>query len=161
MENTMVEFLEKSLYEKIFLYNDLLLCFKKEKEALINMDLDNLWNISKEKDELCVKIDSMRQKIFSAVHFEPDPQHPVPALIIARVPVKDRVKFHELYYTLLKLENEIDAIRELNMRTVDHSLKFLDEIISFISGQARQDVIYNDRCRLNQSRNNMILSREV
>lgn len=156
-----MEFLEKSLYGKIFLYNDLLLCFKKEKEALINMDLDNLWNISKEKDELCSKIDSIRQKIFSAVHFEPDQQHLVPVLIMDLVPEKNRVKFHELYYTLQKLKNEIDVIRELNVRAVDHSLKFLDEIISIISGQARQDVIYNDRCRLNQSRSNMILSREV
>jgi hypothetical protein len=161
MEEAMVEFLEKSLYGKIFLYNDLLLCFKKEKEALINMDLDNLWNISKEKDELCSKIDSIRQKIFSAVHFEPDQQHLVPVLIMDLVPEKNRAKFHELYYTLQKLKNEIDAIRELNVRAVDHSLKFLDEIISIISGQARQDVIYNDRCRLNQSRSNMILSREV
>ena len=67
MEETMVEFLETSLYEKILLYNDLLHCFKREREALINMDMDSLWNISKEKDELCSKIDAIRQKIFSAV----------------------------------------------------------------------------------------------
>lgn len=161
MEEAMIEFYEKSLYEKILLYNDLLNCFNREKEALINMDLDNLWNISKEKDELCSKIDSIRQKIFSAVYFEPDQQHLAPALIIARVPVMDRAKFQKLYYTLEKLKNEIDTIRELNMRAVDHSLKFLDEIISIISGQVREDVIYNGRCRLNQSRSNMILSREV
>lgn len=161
MEETMAEFLEKSLYEKIFLYNDLLLCFKKEKEALANMDMDNLWNISKEKDELCSKIDSIKQKIFSAVHFGPDQPHLTPALIMDIVPEDNRSKFHELYYTLRKLKNEIDAMRELNMHTIDHSLKFLDEIISIISGQVRQDVIYNGRCRLNQSRSNMILSREV
>jgi len=161
MEEPIVEFLEKSLYDKIFLYNDLLLCFKKEKEALANMDMDNLWNISKEKDGLCSKINSIRQKIFSAVHFEPDQQHLAPVLIMALVPEKNRAKFNELYYTLRKLKNEIDAMRELNMHTVDHSLKFLDEILSIISGRAPQDVIYNDRCRLNQSRNNMILSREV
>jgi len=161
MEEAMAEFLEKSLYEKIFLYNDLLLCFKKEKEALANVDMDNLWNISKEKDELCSKIDSIRQKIYSAVHFGPDQQHLTPALIMDIVPENDRAKFRELYHTLQKLKNEIDAMRELNMRAVDHSLKFLDEIISIITCQVRQDVIYNGRCRLNQSRSNMILSREV
>jgi len=161
MEETTAEFLEKSLYEKIFLYNGVLLCFKKEKEALANMDMDNLWNISKEKDELCSKIDSIKQKIFSAVHFGPDQMHLTPALIMDIVPEKNRSKFHELYYTLRKLKNEIDAMRELNMHTVDHSLKFLDDIISIISGQVGQDVIYNGRCRLNQSRSNMILSREV
>lgn len=161
MEETMVGFLEKSLYEKIFLYNDLLLCFKKEKEALVNMDIDRLWNISKEKDELCSKIDSIRQKIFSAVGSKTDRQQFAPAMIMDLVPEKNRSKFHELYNTLRKLKNEIDAMRELNMHTVDHSLKFLDEIISIITGQVRQDVIYNGRCRLNQSRSNMILSREV
>jgi flagellar biosynthesis/type III secretory pathway chaperone len=161
MEETMVEYLEKKLYEKIFLYNDLLLCFKKEKEALASMEMDNLWNISKEKDELCSKIDSIRQKIFSAVHCGPDQQHLAPTLIMDCVPEKNRVKFHKLYHTLQKLKNEIDAMRELNMRSVDHSLKFLDEIISIITCQVRQDVIYNGRCRLNQSRSNMLLSREV
>lgn len=161
MEETIAEFLEKNLCEKIFLYNDLLVCFNNEKEALINMDLDNLWSISKEKDELCSKINSIRQKILSAVHFESDQKHLVPALIISRMPAGDRAKFQKLCDTLQKLKNEIDAIRELNMRSVDHSLKFLDEIISIISGQARQDFIYNDTRRLNQSRSNMILSREV
>jgi flagellar biosynthesis/type III secretory pathway chaperone len=161
MEEAIVEFLEKNLYEKIFLYNDLLLCFKKEKDALVNMDMDNLWNISKEKDELCSKIDSIRQKIFSAVGSEAGQQHLAPTMIMDFLPEKNRSKFHELYSTLRKLKNEIDALRELNVRAVDHSLKFLDEIISIITGQVRQDDIYNGRCRLNQSRSNMILSREV
>ncbi|RPH51320.1 MAG: hypothetical protein EHM85_07265 [Desulfobacteraceae bacterium] len=161
MKDAIIELYEKGLCEKILLYDDLLNCFKKEKEALINMDLDNLWNISKEKDELCLKIDSIRQKIFAAAHFEPGQRHLAPVLIMERLPVNARSKFYELYHTLNKLKNEIDAIRKLNVRTVDHSLKFLDEIISIISGQARQDVIYNDRRRLNQSRSNMILSREV
>ncbi|MBU2621910.1 MAG: flagellar protein FlgN [Proteobacteria bacterium] len=161
MEETIVEFLEKSLYEKIFLYNDLLFCFKKEKDALANMDMDNLWNISKEKDELCSKIESIRQKMFSAAGSEADQQQFAPVMIMDLVPEKNRSKFHELYSTLRKLKNEIDVMRELNMNTVDHSLKFLDEIISIITGQVQQNVIYNGRCRLNQSRSNMILSREV
>jgi len=161
MEETIVEFLKKSLYEKIFLYNDLLLCFKKEKEALAIMDMDNLWNISEEKDELCSKINSIRQKMFSAVGSETGQQYLTPAMIMDLVPEKNRSKFHELYYALRKLKNEINVMRELNMHAVDHSLKFLDEIISIITGQVRHDVIYNGRCRLNQSGSNMILSREV
>ena len=52
MEDMTVQFLERSLHEKILLYNDLLLCFKEEKEALVNVDLDRLWHISKKKEEL-------------------------------------------------------------------------------------------------------------
>ncbi len=125
------------------------------------MDMDGLWKISKEKDELCLKIDSIRQEIFSAIVPETVQQHLTPSMIMDLVPEKNRSEFHELFYTLRKLKNEIDAMREINIHTVDHSLKFLDEIISIITGQVRQDVMYDGRCRLNQSRSNMILSREV
>lgn len=161
MEEATAEFLEKSLFEKIFLYDDLLFCFKKEKEALINMDMESLWNISKEKDELCSKIDNVRQKILSAVGPETDHKQFTPAHILGIIPEKSRSKFRELYHTLQKLKNEIDDLRELNMNAVDHSLKFLDEIISIITGQVRQDFVYNGRRRLSPSGSSMILNREA
>lgn len=175
MEDTMIEFLEKGLHEEIFLYNELLNCFKKEREVLINMDLDNLWNISKEKNELCSNINSIEQKIFSAVRPELDKQYfarlekaadfnrwsQLPAFITDIVQEKDKPKFHGLYYSLQKLKSEIDVMRKVNTHAIEHSLKFLDEIISIITGQAQQEVIYNDRRRYNHSRNNMLMSREV
>jgi hypothetical protein len=52
MEDTTTPVLEELLSGKILLYNDLLRCFMKERESLINIDLDKLWSISKEKEEI-------------------------------------------------------------------------------------------------------------
>ncbi|MBU3948933.1 MAG: flagellar protein FlgN [Proteobacteria bacterium] len=175
MEYTMIEFLENGLHEEIFLYNELLNCFKREKESLINMDLDTLWKISKEKNELCSMINSAEQKIFSMIRPKLDKQHfeqfekaagfnrwsQLLVLITDIVAEKDKPKFNRLYYSLQKLKSEIDAMRKVNTDTVEHSLQFLDEIISIITGQARQEAIYNDRCRYNHSGNKMLMSREV
>ncbi|MBU1052867.1 MAG: flagellar protein FlgN [Proteobacteria bacterium] len=175
MDNTIIELLENGLYEGISLYDELLACFKKEKEVLANMDLDNLWDISKEKTNVCAKINFTEQKVFSAIRSELEIQHfagseqvtdfnrwsQYPALITEIIQEKDRPRFQKLYYTLQNIKSEIDMMRKVNTDTIEHSLQFLDEIISLITGQAHQEVIYNGRCRYNQSRNSMFMSREV
>ena len=50
MEVADVQAMESLFYKKIMLYSDLLECFRRERDALINMDLDGLWRISKEKE---------------------------------------------------------------------------------------------------------------
>ena len=60
MEDHIIRSLERLLQEKIMLYNDLLQCFKDEKDSLIAVDLDKLWSISKVKDEICSKINALR-----------------------------------------------------------------------------------------------------
>ena len=58
MDDRTIQSLENLIYEKIILYNDLLHCLKKERETLIKIDLDDLWQISKEKEDLCSRIPS-------------------------------------------------------------------------------------------------------
>ncbi|MGB5157867.1 flagellar protein FlgN [Desulfobacterium sp. N47] len=175
MEDTIFEFLENGLHEEIFLYTELLNCFKKEREVLMNMDLDNLWNISKEKNDLCSRINSIEQNIFSIIRPKLDKKHfdrlekaadfkiysQLPVLITEIADEKDKPKFHRLYYFLQKLKSEIDAMRKINTETVEHSLQFLDEIISIITGQVNQEVIYNNKRRFSHSGNKMFMSREV
>ncbi len=175
MEDTMIEFLENGLHEEIILYNELLNCFNKEREALMLMDMDNLWNISREKNELGSKISFIEKKIFSAVRAELNKRHSdkygitadfskwseLYSLITDIVKENDRSNFNRLYSSLHKLKSEIDAMRKVNSDTINHSLQFLDEIISIITGQTQQNVIYNDRCTYNFSRNNMLMNREV
>ena len=55
METPKVRLIEKLFYKKIMLYNDLLYCFEEERKSLISIDINKLWKLSKEKDELCGK----------------------------------------------------------------------------------------------------------
>jgi hypothetical protein len=156
-----VDYIDRKLHEKIFLYNELLQCFHREKMALINMDLDSLWNISKNKDELCARIDSVRLELSAKIHSESGMQNMANEKLIELVPEDAKPRFHALFITLRKLKAEIGAIRKTNMDTAVCSLKFLDEIILIISGQIRQEFIYNDRCGFDNTGRNMFLSREV
>lgn len=175
MDNTIIELFENSLYEGISLYDELLFCFKKEKDALANIDLDKLWNISKQKTKVCAKINFIEQKVFSAIRLKLEILHftgsekvadfngwaQFPVLIEEIIQEKDRPRLNKLYYALQGIKSEIDTMRKVNTDTIEHSLQFLDEIISLITGKVNQEVIYNGRCRYNHSKNSMFMSREV
>jgi hypothetical protein len=49
MDERIIQTLENLIYEKIILYNDLLHCLEKERETLIKIDMDDLWEISKKR----------------------------------------------------------------------------------------------------------------
>jgi len=161
MDDTIIQLLEGLFYKKIMLYNDLLHCFKKERESLINIDVDNLWRISREKEQICSKIKSVRQEIISAINPGIDQKSFIPKQILELIPGKNRTKFQELYLTLTRLKGEIEALRKENMIFIDDSLQFLDEMISIITGETKSKIMYNDKCHLSRSDTNILLSREA
>lgn len=159
MDNLPVDQIERKLHEKIFLYNELLQCFHREKEALINMDMEFLWDVSKQKDELCERINCVQLELIARV--DPESGKLLSRKIIELAPEEDRSRFKALFITINKLKAEIELIRKSNMDAADCSLKFLDEIISIISGGIRQEFVYNDRCRFGNQGGNLYISREV
>ncbi len=162
MDDTMMQSLEKLFYKKIMLYNDLLHYFKKERESLINIDVDKLWSISKEKGEICSKIESIRLKILSSIT-DPkiDQEYFHLKQILDFIPRENRAKFQELYRTLINLKSEVDVLRKQNMAFIDDSLQFLDEMISIITGERDAETMYNDKSHLTKSGPPLLLSREA
>jgi hypothetical protein len=162
MDDTMMQSLEKLFYRKIMLYNDLLHYFKKERESLMNIDLDELWRISKEKEDICSEIKSTRQEILSTIT---DPKIDKTSFRLRQmldlIPKENRAKFQELYRTLINLKSEVDVLRKENMAFIDDSLQFLDEMISIITSERESETMYNDKCHLSKSGAPMLLSREA
>ena len=78
MEEAVVRMIESLFYKKIMLYNDLLGSLNAERESLISIDLDNLWHISKEKDEICAQINTTRQEIVAAAFPQETQKQPLP-----------------------------------------------------------------------------------
>ena len=161
MDDSTIESLEKFFYQKIMLYDDLLDCFKKERESLINVDLDKLWAISKEKEAICSKITSIREEIISAASPGIDQKSFNLNQILDVIPAKNRDKFQKLYQALMKSENEIEVLRKENAIFIDDSLRFLDEMISIITGDTKSKTMYDDKCHLSRSGANILLSREA
>lgn len=162
MDDAIIHSLEKLFYKKIMLYNDLLHYFNKEKESLINIDLDKLWSISKEKEEICSEIKSIRQEIISIVD---DPGTDQSSFnfnrILDLIPRENRAKFQKLYRTLIKLKGEVELLRKENMSYINDSLQFLDEILSILTGETKSEMMYDDKCHLSKSGTNIFLSREA
>jgi len=161
MEAFTVDTIEKLFYKKIMLYNDLLYCFEEERKSLIRIDLKKLWGLSKEKDEICAQIKSIRQNMSVAVNLENEQDSFNLNLVMDLIPGKYMDKFKKLYLRILKLKGEIEILRKQNILYIDDSLVFLDEMISIITGETDSGYIYNDKCHFNKSGSRSFLAREV
>ena len=115
MEAPIFALIEKHLYEKIMLYNDLLHCFRQESESLLNIDLDKLWQISKEKEEICANIRAARHEIMAAVGMQGDQKSFDLNRIMALIPRDGKAEFQKLYLRLIKLKSETEVYRKENM----------------------------------------------
>ena len=161
MDDHRVQLLEGLFHKKIILSNDLLHCLKKESESLINIDLDSLWTISKEKEDICSKIESIREQIVSALNQTIDQRFLTSHQILELLPEEHKATFRKLFQTLLKLKGEIEVIRKENMIFIDDSLQFLDEMMSILTGKTKTKILYNDKCHWSRSGTNVLLSREA
>jgi hypothetical protein len=161
MEPLVMDMIEKFFYKKIMLYNDLLHCFEAERKALIEIDINILWELSKEKDEICENIKSIRMAIAASVYPADDQESFHLNRIMEAIPKKQKDKFEKLYLRILKLKGEIDILRKQNILYIDDSLKFMDEMISILTGETESDFIYNDKCHFKSSGPHLFLNREV
>jgi hypothetical protein len=127
----------------------------------MNIDLDQLWSISKEKEETCLKIKSIQDKIISSAKLWLNRDSFNLNDIMGLIPAKNRAEFHKLYITLARGKKEVDELRKANIIFINDSLQFLDDMISIITGESKAKMMYNEQCQLSKSGRVMLLSREV
>jgi hypothetical protein len=160
-ESAIQQNLESIFHKKIILYRSLLDCLKKERENLIHMNLNGLWDISKIKDDLCARITSVRQQIGSVIKTDKEQKFPSFSEMIQAIPEERKEGFQRLFHTLRMLKSEVEAYRKENVHFLDDSLHFLDDLILTITGAAHTPDTYDNQCQLRKTSNNMLLRREV
>ena len=161
MDDVILHNLKTLFYEKILRYNDLRRCFQQERAALIDIDMDCLWSLSKEKEETCRAIDDIRQRIRDLASGSSNEPSASIRQLINGLPAGTQAQLQEPYHTILRLKGEIDAMRRENMKYVDSSLEFLDEILSTITGKSQAKTLYDRKRQLRGATNTVLLSREV
>ena len=161
MDDRNVQRLENLFHEKILQYNDLFHCLNEERESLIRVDLDRLWQISHEKEEICRKLEKTREAMLLSIDFPEDAKGMTLSQVMEKIPRTSRAAFQKLYLQLVKLKTDIDLIRRENMTFINDSLQFLDDLISIISGEPKRKIFYNDRCHLNSTETNIFLKSEA
>jgi len=161
MDHASLQLLETLFSRKIGLYHDLRDCFRQERECLLHIDLDRLWTIAGEKEDVCSEIQALRQEIMSALHPALEDKPFDISQIMQMIPADKRNVFQELYLKLARLKGEIEGIRKENMVFIDDSLQFLDEIMSIITGETSSNSIYDDKCHVVKPGSQLLLSKEA
>ena len=75
--------------------------------------------------------------------------------------IEIKSQIYEFFHGINRLKAEIEILRKENIRFVDDSLQFIDEIISIFAGKPPADSVYNQKCRFDKSDNNMLLCKEI
>jgi hypothetical protein len=161
MDHTIVEYLEELICRKILRYHDLYHCLESEKAYLIDLNVDHLWVISREKEEICKDIKGIREELFSVLSGSTHREFTQLKQLLDVLPRNNRSRFEELLYTINRLKGEIEALRKENMIYINESLRFLDEMISVITGEAQPKSIYTHECRIKKSNQYFMLNKEV
>ncbi|NVM21130.1 MAG: flagellar protein FlgN [Desulfobacterales bacterium] len=163
-----IETLEDLLHKKILLYQDLVAGLKREREALINTDMEALWEIADEKQSIVSDIEALRCKILTALsEVAIDHRMDVVSFDIARVcsfiPGTHSERIKEPYVSLVNLKSEIRKRSREHIVFIEESLRFLDELIGIIAGAADEPkpVYYNGRSLTGKRQANVLLHREV
>ena len=163
MDLATAQTIEQHIEKKHRLYTRLGDCLDRERQALINVDVDALWAVSSEKDELCVKINQQREAIAKAMAPECH-LHPFDlSRLVPRVPADRQPFLRQTVQTLAVLKGEIEGKRRHNMVFINDSIQFLDEMIHLISGVAagKGNFAYDRRCTLNARESSHLLRQEV
>ncbi len=153
--------LETVFQHKIMIYYDLRECLRNEQAYLIQLDLNRLWEVSRQKESLCKKLAALRTEGMAILQHDADEPFPNLGELMTLLATDGHTVFQGLYYRLAELRNDVEALRKENMHYVNDSLEFIDEIIAIISGAAQNRNIYDRSCQLKKGANPLLLRREV
>lgn len=162
MDYVNVKFIEEALRRKIDLYGELLLYLRQERKLLLDLELNELWEIAGHKERLCSEIETVREKIRLRLGNAGAPaEYPDFSAMINRLPEKSRTLLQELHSQLVKIKIEAEFLRQENVRFIRDSLQFLDELVAVIGGEAGRKVFYNQERRLTGSSAANLFCREA
>lgn len=162
-----IQTLENLFHEKILLYRDLVECLKKERDVLANTDMDGLWEIADEKQSIVARIETVRNKILTALSGIPmdrltDGSSFDLARVYSLIPRMHRECIKKPYFSLVSLKGEIQRRSRENKLFIEECLSFLDELIAIITDTGKQGAVYdNGRSSRNKNHANLLLHREV
>lgn len=153
--------MEDIFYRKIMLYSDLQACLEKERECLVALDLNRIWDVAGEKDALCLKISALREQLMALIPDKSGSASVQIDRILDHLPDDRKRDMRNLLHSLSRLKNRVAALHRENVDLVDHSLRFIDEMLSIITGEGHRRNTYDHKCRLAHSAENVLLNKEI
>ena len=159
---------EEVLKEKLFLFKELKNIFQKEKDCIINIDIDSLWKTINQKKEIGSKIAMLSEKILSifeetSVQIDMSFESFSLSEAIKKIPVSDATKSGLLKLkTLVEIEqDEIKAIALANSKHVNSYLLVIDDVFSTIMNVTDESQYKNSGSVPARKKGNCLIRQEV
>lgn len=106
---------------RISLFQDLLNCIIRERDNLINQDINGIWSSLAEKQSILDSIEDTKHELDGITEKD---------LIRGDIGQEDRKKIMELSKTLDRLKKEIKIMTKENVSFINETLDFFHELIS-------------------------------
>lgn len=161
MEDKTIHVIEGLFQEKVFLYADLVECFRKERSYLTCMNVEALWGVSDEKNRLCSEIVALKAKIASFLDLDRGLEEADVRRLLESIPAREQGPLRNTLLRIMKLKREVEIMRKENQAFIDESLDFLDEMISLLVGEGSGGVMYSGKSLLQRTEAVHTMSREV
>ncbi len=159
---------ENVLKDKLFLFKELKNIFLKEKDCIVDIDIDSLWKTIEQKKEVGTRLALLREKIlsmFEKISVQTDMDHESFSLskAINKIPVSDSAKSALLKLkTLIEIEqDEIKAIADTNSKHVNSYLLVIDDVFSTIMNVTDKNQYKSTGSVFDRKKGNCLIRQEV
>ena len=143
----------KGLYMKrVSLYEDLLMCIKRESDNLINQNIKGIWSSLDEKKEILVAIEEN-----NTCFPENSRSNPIPE----GIPRQERDAILQFKRKLSDLKQEISVRVKENVSFINETLGFINDIFTSLSNGDNKPDTYARNLKKRNGSSNLIYHNEV
>jgi len=156
------------LEKKLSLFQELKLIFQKEKECIVNIDIESLWHTIKLKKDLGLNIAKQKESIFAlfeenhiSINMDTEPFNL--SRLIEQIPASGKVKSEIMKLkTAIMIEmEEIRAIAKINRNHVNSYLLSIDDVFSTIMSVTDKNQYNSSGPVVNRRKGNCLIRQEV
>ena len=149
---TSFDHITEAYQKEIALHQELLECLSRERDHLVDLNLENLWSLMEEKTRILKSIEETRETI--KAHRDEQQRTQESSSEVRRIVTSFSGKID-------RLKGEIRARVRENVSFIQDTLGFLDEMISIFITGAQPAPVYNPVRKGRHESANLIYHREV
>jgi len=156
------------LEEKLSLFQELKYVFQKEKECIVNVDIESLWHTVKLKKDLGLKIATLKEQILSLfkekyLSIDMDMESFSLSKLIDKgfVQGKDKSEITKLKTEIIVEMETIRAIASVNSKHVNSYLLVIDNVFSTVMSVTDKDQYTRSGPVSNREKGNCFIRQEV
>jgi flagellar biosynthesis/type III secretory pathway chaperone len=160
--------LKDMLEEKLSLFQELKFIFQKEKDCIVNVDIDLLWHTVKLKKDLGLKIAALKEQILSLfkekyASIDMDMETFSLSKLIEKgfVPGKDKSDITKLKSELIVEMEAIKAMASVNNKHVNSYLLVIDDVFSTVMSVTDKEQYTRSGPVANRKKGNCFIRQEV